>query len=295
MKKNPRSAPSLRLVNRDRRLNVVRKGVSRCFWSDLYHWLLTLSWPWFLVLISLGYVVTNALFAFAYLVGGDGIANARPGNFLDAFFFSVQTMASIGYGAMYPQTPYANVLVTVEALMGLLGLSMATGLMFARFSRPTARVLFSHVAVITAYNGVPSLMFRAANQRQNWILEAQMWVTLVRNEITQEGQFMRRFYELPLVRSHSPLFALSWTVMHMIDENSPFYGVTAEMMVEEEMEIIVTLTGIDETVAQSIHARHSYDAREILWNMQFLDILSKTRDGRRVVDYSRFHEVVPVE
>jgi inward rectifier potassium channel len=235
------------------------------------------------------------LFAFAYLVGGDGIANARPGNFLDAFFFSVQTMASIGYGAMYPQTAYANVLVTVEALMGLLGLSMATGLMFARFSRPTARVLFSRVAVITAYNGLPSLMFRAANQRQNRILEAHMWVTLVRDEITKEGQFMRRFYELPLVRSHSPLFALSWTVMHIIDENSPFYGVTAEMMVEEEMEIIVTLTGIDETVAQSIHARHSYDAREILWNMQFLDILSKTRDGRRVVDYSRFHEVLPVE
>jgi inward rectifier potassium channel len=234
------------------------------------------------------------LFALAYILGGDGIENARPGNFFDAFFFSVQTMASIGYGAMYPKTLYANVLVTIEALLGLIGLAMATGLMFARFSLPKARVMFSSVAVMTPYNGMPTLMFRVANERQNWILEAQIRVSLVRSEITKEGDVMRRFYDMSLVRSHSPLFALTWTVMHPIDESSPLYGVTPEEMVEDDMEVVVTLTGLDETVTQTIHTRHSYVAEEIFWNMRFVDILSKTRDGRRSIDYTRFHDVIPI-
>lgn len=288
--------PRLRMVSRDGTFTtVVRKGVSYFSWSDLYHWLLNLSWTKLLVLIALAYLGSNTLFAFAYMIQPDSIANARPGNFFDAFFFSVQTMATIGYGAMSPKTAYANLLVTIEALFGLLGVSMATGLMFARFSRPTARVRFTHTAVIAPYNGVPTLMFRGANERQNWILEVQMRVTLARNEITKEGQFMRRFYDLPLVRSYSPLFALSWTIMHTIDENSPLYGVNPERMIEEQMEIIVTLTGIDETVSQTIHSRHSFVAQEILWNMRFVDIMLKTRDGRRCIDYSRFHDVEPVD
>ncbi|ARV62155.1 ATP-sensitive inward rectifier potassium channel 10 [Nostocales cyanobacterium HT-58-2] len=294
MKKTRRKAPKLRMINRDGGFNVVRIGASNYRWRDPYHLLLTLCWYKTLGLISLGYVLANAFFALAYLAGGDGIENARPGNFLDAFFFSVQTMASIGYGAMYPKTLYANVLVTIEALLGLIGLAMATGLMFARFSLPKARVMFSRVAVITPYNGMPTLMFRVANERQNWILEAQVRVTLARSEISKEGDVMRRFFDMPLLRSHSPLFALSWTVMHTIDESSPLYGVTPEVMIEDDMEVVVTLIGVDETVSQTIHARHSYIAEEILWNMRFVDILSKTREGRRSIDYSRFHDVMPI-
>ena len=226
------------------------------------------------------------------MAGGDSIANARPGSFADAFFFSVQTMASIGYGAMYPKTDYANMVVAIEALVGLMSLAMATGLMFARFSRPTAKVLFSKIAVIVPYNGKPTLMFRTANERHNQIFEAEMHVSLVRDEASIEGVVMRRFYDLKLVRKQTPIFALTWTGMHIIDETSPLYGETAETLHHSNIEIIVILTGMDETVAQTIHTRHSYLADEIHWNHRFVDILVTMPDGKRLIDYTRFHDVV---
>lgn len=295
MKKRRRLPSIVRIVKRDGRLNIMGMGAWYSYWRDPYHLLLTISWPGFVALIALGYFVANALFALAYLAGGEGIENARPGNFLDAFFFSVQTMASIGYGAMYPRTAYANALVAIEALVGLMGLAMGSGLAFARFSKPTARVLFSRVAVIAPNNGVPTLMFRAANERRNQILEAHLRVSLTRDEVTSEGQFMRRVYDLKLLRSQNPLFSLSWTAMHPIEEQSPLYGATAEMLAAAETTIIVTLSGIDETVAQTIYARHIYAAHELLWNMRFADILLVMPDGQRHVDYSRFHDVLPLE
>jgi inward rectifier potassium channel len=264
-------------------------------WSDLYHWLLLTSWLKFFGLIVGGYFAINIAFAFAYLAVGNGIANARPGSFADAFFFSVQTMATIGYGAMYPKTPYANLLVTLEALLGLLGVAMATGLMFARFSRPTARVLFSQVAVICPYNGVPTLMFRAANQRHHKIVEAQVRMSLLRSEITPEGHSLRRFYDLKLVRSQSPFFALSWLVMHPIDEDSPFYGETPASLVERESQLIILLTGLDETVSQTVHASQLYTPADLRWNHRFVDILSVNPDGSRQIDYPRFHDTCPFE
>ncbi|MDF0553693.1 ion channel [Kamptonema sp. UHCC 0994] len=292
MKKHRHQQTRLVGKNGEFNLNIVRMGASPLRFGDLYHWLQTLSWPGFFGLIALVYVLSNALFALVYLAGGDCIANAQPGSFKDAFFFSVQTMATIGYGAMYPRTSYANIVVAVEALFGLLGVAMVTGLAFTRFSKPTARVLFSRIAVIAPQNGVLTLMYRTANQRYNQILEAQQRLTLVRDEVNAEGQFMRRFYELNLVRSRSPIFALTWTIMHEIDENSPLYGLTAEDFFREEIEIVATMTGLDETVSQTIHARHSYVAGEILWNVRFVDILSKSSDGKRFVDYSRFHDVI---
>lgn len=283
----------VRIVKRDGQFNALGMDRWYSYWRDPYHLLLIMPWSIFLTLIVLGFVVANALFALAYLTAGDGIANARPGYFQDAFFFSVQTMASIGYGTMYPYTGYANVLVTVESLVGLMGLAMGTGLMFARFSRPTARVVFSRVAVIGRYDGVPTLMFRTANQRRNQILEAHMQVGLVRDEITSEGEFMRRVYNLKLVRSQNPVFFLTWTVMHQIDENSPLYGITPEMLAATETILVVTLTGIDETVSQAIHARHTYLASDIMSNMRFVDIIIKKSNGQRYIDYRRFHDVVP--
>ncbi len=302
MDKTPRKLPPTHRGNRkkrfdivsNRRFDVVIKGVSPSHWRDPYHLLLTLDWPQFIGLTVVSYLATNALFALLYLAGGDCIKNARPGSFFDAFFFSVQTMATIGYGAMYPSTDYANVLVSIEALAGLTGVAMTTALMFARFSRPTARVLFSRVAVIAPHNGVPTLMLRAANERRNQILEAQIGISLLRDEVTEEGQFIRRFHDLKLLRSQTPIFALSWIVMHEIDETSPLYGATPESMAEAEMDILVTLTGLDETVSQTIHARHYYMSEEILWNMRFVDIFSKKGDGRRILDFTRFHDVTPV-
>ena len=288
------SEKTARLVNMKGGFNVVQLGSQHSRWKDLYHWLLILPWQHFVGLLALMYVMLNALFAVAFLLGGNGIANAQPGSFADAFFFSVQTMASIGYGAMYPTTLYTNLVVTIEAIIGLFYLTMATGLMFARFSRPTARVLFSNVAVVAPHNGIPTLMFRAANQRGNQVLEAQMHVTLVQNVVTAEGEFMRRFFDLELERSHTPLFVLSWLVLHPINEHSPLYGMNVTDLAQNEAEIVITLTGVDSTFAQSIHTRHSYIPAEILWNMRFADILVRTPDGRRAVNYRQFHAVEPI-
>jgi len=273
----------------------VQTGARDGHLSDVYHFLLVSSWTRLLAMLVTAYVASNSLFAFLYLLDDHGIAGARPGSFADAFFFSVQTMATIGYGQMVPQTFIANVLVTTEALVGLLGLAMVTGLTFAKFSRPTARVLFSRVAVMTQRDGVPCLMFRVANRRRNQIVEARIHVVLATTETTAEGEVIRRLRDLEMLRSQHALFALSWTAIHPITERSPLYGATPESLAAAEMEIIVSLTGLDETFSQTVHARHSYVPEEIVWNARFVDILSRLPDGRRVVDYTHFHDVVPVD
>jgi inward rectifier potassium channel len=273
---------------------IMGMGAWHSYWDDPYHLLLTIPWIGFFMLIWSSYVTINILFAFAYWLGGNCIANAKPGSFLDAFFFSVQTLASIGYGAMYPTTLYANIVVTIEAMIGVMGIALMTGLAFARFSRPTARVMFSRVAIITQHEGMPTLMFRTANQRRNMILEAQMGVYLMRDDITLEGESMRKIYDLKLVRNQTPSFSLSWTVMHIIDESSPLYGMTSELLNQTHTVLMISVSGIDETVTQIVHARHSYGANEILWNHQFVDIIHNTPDGHRYFDYTHFHDVLPV-
>jgi inward rectifier potassium channel len=294
-KQQQRLIPRIHIQVRDGKFEVMGMGAWYSYWRDPYHLLLTIPWSGFIPLICVLYVTINALFALAYWLGGDCIANARPGSFLDLFFFSVQTLASIGYGAMYPKTTYANIVVTIEAMIGLMGIALMTGLAFARFSRPTARVMFSRVAVITAHDAKPTLMFRTANQRRNTILEAQMRVYLMRDEVTAEGQFMRRIYDLQLLRNQTPNFSLSWSVVHVIDQFSPLYGMTSESLSDTNSMLIISLSGIDETVAQVVHARHSYSANEILWNNRFVDIFYHTSDGHRYIDYNRFHDVLPLD
>lgn len=294
-RQQPRLKGIKQVLSPDGRLSILRLGEHYTPWSDLYHLLLTMSWLRFLGLVAGLFLINNLLFAIAYLIGGDNIANAAPGSIVDTFFFSVQTMATIGYGAMYPKTVYANILVTVEALVGLLGVAMATGLMFARFSRPTARVLLSNIAVITPYHGVPTLMFRAANKRGNQILEAKLAVTLIRDEVTPEGLTMRRLHDMNLTRNQSPFFILTWTGMHPIDEHSPLYNETPESLAVSNSEILVSLTGIDETVSQTVHARQVYPVHNIRWNHRFADIFSTSPHGQRVIDYTYFHDVIAIE
>ncbi len=261
--------------------------------QDLYHWLLVISWWKFLGLLSLIYFAINILFAIAYLSTNGGIANARTGSFVDAFFFSVQSLSTIGYGALYPQTVYAQILVTFEVLVGMLLVAMATGLMYGRFSQPRARVLFSQVAVICPFNGMDTLMFRVANQRKNRIIEARIQVSFLGNETSIEGMELRRLYDLPLLRSESPSFALSWLVMHPIDHNSPLWQETAESLIKSDAEILVILTGLDETFSSTIHSRYSYQLKDILWSMRFVDILHKTGQNKYYLDYENFHSVIP--
>jgi inward rectifier potassium channel len=281
---------------RRRRIHAPARGIPRVgraiLRPDLYHHLLTVGWSGFFAIIAAAYVAFNLGFAALYLLERGSIANTGAGSFADAFFFSIQTMATIGYGDMRPATLYANILVAIEVLLGLMGFALATGIIFARFSRPTARVLFSRVGVITRHDGRQTLMFRVANQRANLILEAQVGLTLARNEVTQERLEMRRFYELKPERSRSPLFSLTWTVMHVIDEASPLHGATPEVLAASGAAVIVTIIGIDETMAQTIHARHTYRAQDVRWGQRFADILSRAGDDDAVVDYDRFHDTV---
>ena len=273
---------------------IVSLGLESGLWRDAYHVLLTMRWRRFFALVFAAYLAVNGMFALGYWALGDAIENARPGSFLDCFFFSVQTLATIGYGKFAPRTIGANLLVTVEALLGLVGLAVTTGLVFARFSRPTARVLFSKVAVVAPYEGVPSLMFRMANARGNEIVEARLRLTLLRNERTAEGDKVRRLHDLKLRRSEHGAFALSWTAVHPIDETSPLYGFDPGALEASMADVVASLTGLDESLAQPIHARHGYRAEDIRWNMRFADILQS--DPRRsVIDFTRFHDVVPIE
>jgi inward rectifier potassium channel len=269
---------------------VVREGL-QTGWHDVYHALVAMSWPRFVALLVLGYASINASFAIAYALVPGSIANARPGVVSDAFFFSVQTLATIGYGSMYPQTFYANVLVSLESTVGILALPIVTGLVFAKFARPTARIAFSDRALITLRDGVPSFVFRMANLRRNQIVEARARVVLARQEVTPEGERVRRIHDLPLVRSESPLFALTWSAVHRITSESPLAGATAATLAESDAEIVVSIVGIDETLSQTVHARWSYLPDEIVWGGRFADVLSQLPDGRRRVDYSRFHGI----
>jgi inward rectifier potassium channel len=259
--------------------------------TDLYYHLLIIPWTGFFAHTALAYFAFNLLFAALYRAEVGSIANAGP-SFWDAFFFSVQTMATIGYGDMHPATVYANVLVTVEVLLGLVGFALAAGVIFARISLPTARVMFSRVAVVTPHDGRPTLMFRVANRRSNRIVEATVALTLVRDEITIEGMTMRRFHDLKVERHRTPLFSISWTVIHVIDETSPFFGATQASVLAQQLEVLVTLIGLDETLSQTVHARHSYRAGDILFGRRLVDILSTAADGTRSVAYDRFHDTV---
>ncbi len=285
----PQAVP---LLDARGRITLVRTGIRRPPVQDLYLRLLAAPWPLLLAALGVSYIGANAVFAAAYLLGGDTLTGARPGSFADAFFFSVHTMATIGYGSIVPRTLYAHVLVTIESMVGLLGLALVTGLMFAKFSRPTARVLFSDVAVVTRRDGVPSLMFRMANARGNQIVEARLHVVLAVTEQTPEGEVVRRLYDLALVRSQHVLFTLSWTAVHQLTPQSPLFDKSAADLAAGEAEIVVSLTGLDDAYAQTVYARHAYASQDIVWGARFVDILSRAPDGRRRIDYTHFHDVV---
>ncbi|MBI3444432.1 MAG: ATP-sensitive inward rectifier potassium channel 10 [Magnetospirillum sp.] len=281
-----------RILNPDGSSNVTRLGLERRGWAgDHYHSLLTVSWPVFFALISGIYLMINALFALAYLACGDVIENARPGSFTDAFFFSVQTMATIGYGKLIPIGPLANALVAFEALVGMMSLAVAAGIMYARFTRPTAGVLFSTRMVVSPFEGQPTLMLRLANLREEQIVEADVHLVLVRSEISEEGMIYRRFHDLRLARARSPVFSLSWTVMHPIDHHSPLYGETTETLRNSHSELLVLFTGHHEAFAQDVHARHAYCADEIIWGGRFVDVFTTLPNGQRALDLTKFHEI----
>lgn len=263
--------------------------------EDVYHWILSLSWPAFFWWVSVAYLLTNALFGVAFWLARGSVANAS--SFADCFFFSVQTFATIGYGVMAPQSFWGHALVTVEALAGILASATITGVTFARLARPTAKVLFSEKMVIATRDGVPHLQFRLANWRRNQIVEAQLKVMVLLTETTAEGETLRRPTTIKLVREHNPMFILTWTAMHPIDADSPFLGgkETLDKLRATNAEVFVSLTGLDETLSQTIHTRYRYQLHDIVHNARFADILSMADDGSRVIDFDRFHDIETLE
>lgn len=282
---------TFRFIARDGSFNVVRRNAPRAYWNDLYHWLVDIKWRYFIALLALVYFGANAIFALLYMSGGDCIHGARPGSFADAFFFSIQSSSTIGYGAMYPKTTWANTLVALESFTGLLITAVSTGLVFAKFARPTARVAFSDKALITDFDGAPTLMFRMANMRGNQLVGATLTVMFARFERTIEGEELRRFYELDLQRDRTSMFVLSWTAFHTIDEDSPLFGYTPAQWREDTAEVVVSLSGIDGTFSQNVHARHSYTIDDIVHDAHFVDVITVLDDGRVQLDYSRLHDI----
>jgi inward rectifier potassium channel len=286
-----------RLLNRDGSFNVVRSGLGFLESFAPYHLLLSISWLGFFGVVIASYVAINLVFAFAYLAcGADALVGSgvgmMGGRFGQAFFFSVETFATIGYGQIAPNGVPANIVVTIEALVGLMYQALATGLLFARFTRPTAAVLFSDRAVVAPYNEGQALMFRIVNRRRNEIIQLEAQVLLSAMEPDGRGGAVRRYTALALERNKVTFFPLSWTIVHPIDSASPMTGRTREELERAEAEILVLLTGVDEALEQTVHARSSYRADEIVWNARFQSMFLTTANGDRVsVDISRVHEI----
>lgn len=271
--------------------DIERVGVTRQ--RDLYHFLIRSSWRRLILLFAALYVATNALFAFAYLALG-GIENARPGSFADAFFFSVQTMATIGYGKMAPVTAPAHILVTIQAVLGTLEIAVATGITFAKFSQATARILWSRNMIIHRRDGVPCLVFRLGNERTSNVVEAQLRLTALISDKTKEGEGVRRMVDLRLQRDRSALFAMSWLAVHPIDESSPLFGLSPEDYAAKDILFVPSLVGTEETFGQTIHSRTYYTWKDVLAGHRFVDVITVSDTGRRQIDYSKFHDTTPL-
>jgi inward rectifier potassium channel len=285
-----RARPRLTRIG-DRR--IITQGLETNLWTDFYFNAMTVTWPRFFASLAAVFVVLNLAFAEFYWFGDQPIANARPGSFSDLFFFSVETTSTVGYGDMHPQTMYGHLVATAENFVGLVLLAVMTGLVFARFSRPHARLIYSDNPVITRHNGLMTMMLRVANARNNFITDATAKLWVIRGEQSSEGRRLTRFLPLRLERNENPIFALTWTLLHVIDEDSPLYGMTGADIAASDMNFIVGISGRDETSAQVVHSRKPYSAQSVRFGYEFVDVISVDEDGMRRIDYSKLNQTRP--
>jgi inward rectifier potassium channel len=271
---------------------IITEGLHLSFWADISHRCMTASWPAFIGGAVLVFIAFNAIFAFFYWIGNQPISNVPGGAYIDYIYFSIETLSTAGYGDMHPQTHYGHFVAAVELFTGIFSMSLMTGLIFARFSRPNARLLFADRPVITNHDGKPTLMLRLANERHNIISNATAKLWLFKNIVSMEGETLRRFYELPLTQSQNPGLALSWTLYHVLDENSPLYQTNAADLEVSKASLAVVVSGYDVVAAQTVHARKSYEHGDIRFGHRYADILDNSDDGRLRVDYGRFHDTL---
>jgi inward rectifier potassium channel len=266
-------------------------GIAPAVFQDLYHYLMTVSWPRLFAVLAAFFLVFDFLFGCLYYLKPGSVANLSPPGFAGAFFFSVETLATVGYGEMHPYSLYGHIVSMVEVFVGLMMLALVTGLMFARFSRPRARFLFARYAVVRPVDNRLTLMFRAANARQNVVQEASAKLRMIRDEVTPEGLELRRITDLKLVREQHPAFFVGWTIMHVIDDASPLRSESEESLRLSGATFILSLSGTDETTGHTLMAREEYPGTAILWNKAFRDVLDVTEEGTVLFDYTQFHEV----
>jgi inward rectifier potassium channel len=248
---------------------VIAEGLRLNFWADISHRCMTASWPAFIGGAALIFLGFNAVFASFYWIGNQPISNVPGGAYIDYLYFSIETLSTAGYGDMHPQTHYGHFIATAELFTGIFSMSLMTGLIFARFSRPNARLLFAEHPVISNHDGKPTLMVRFANERHNIIGNAAARLWLLRNEVSSEGSSSRRFYELPLVRSEHPALALSWTLYHVLDAQSPLHGRSADDLEASSVSLVVVASGYDVVAAQTVHARKAYDHPDIRFGQRY--------------------------
>ncbi|MGA2124749.1 MAG: ion channel [Xanthobacteraceae bacterium] len=272
---------------------VVTQGLTSGFWTDLYHRSMTVAWPVFFISAALIFVTLNSGYAFLFWLGDQPIANVAADSFMDLFYFSIETLATVGYGDMHPQTHYGHLIATVEIFTGMSFMAIMTGLIFARFSRPRARFVFASQAAVATHDGRPTLMIRVANARHNILSDAVATLWLLRAVKSQEGRPLRRYYPLQLQRRENPVFALTWTIFHSIDESSPLFGLSAEDLAEADAALVLTTGGIDDSSAQRMRARKTYGHDEIRWGHRYVDITTVGDDGRVFINYEKFHDVMP--
>jgi inward rectifier potassium channel len=271
---------------------IITEGLYLSFWADISHRCMTASWPAFIGGAVLVFIAFNAVFASFYWIGNQPIANVPGGAYIDYIYFSIETLSTAGYGDMHPQTHYGHFVAAAELFTGIFSMSLMTGLIFARFSRPNARLLFADHPVITSHDGKPTLMLRLANERHNIISNATAKLWLLKNIVSMEGETLRRFYELQLTQNQNPGLALSWTLYHVLDEKSPLYQTNADDLEAYKASLALVVSGYDVVAAQTVHARKSYDHGDIRFGHRYADILDTSDDGRLRVDYGRFHDTI---
>lgn len=265
---------TVRFLNKDGSVNVRRIGFRKLDNIDIYHWLITTSWRSLILLIVSGYIIMNTIFAIIYYISGydnfGGVhANNVPEKFLDLFFFSAQTLTTVGYGHVYPHSTLVSTVAAIESMTGLLGFALATGILYGRFSRPKAEILYSENVIIAPYKGITGLMFRIANTKQNELIEIEADVVL---SYSDPESNRREFVSLPLERSKINFLTLSWTIVHPIDENSPLYNVSLDEINKRDSELIILVKAINDTYSQTVYSRMSYKAYEFIEKARFIPI-----------------------
>jgi len=274
-------------------LDVTKIGVSRFDLRDPYHLALTASWPTFAIAVLVLYTAINILFATLYTAVPGAIGNARPGSIADGFFFSMETLATVGYGQMYPATTYGHVVSVAEIMSGMAFTAIVTGLIFVRFSRPRAKILFADHAVITPYNGMPTLMLRIGNGRMSMLTDLRVKVSALIRESSAEGFNIRRVNDLALMRSSVPMFAFTMTMMHCIDEDSPLYGHTAQSLLDGDVRLFLSVEARDPAISATVHDIRDYKAHQVRFGMKYADTVMVVDDGRTLADLTRISLLEP--